>query len=52
MSRKMAIGKSYRLKAGKLVPCFKHLPVNLRLLKQASQRVRARKSIKSGQVRL
>jgi hypothetical protein len=47
MARKIAI-KGYRVdKAGKLVPCYKHLPVNLRLQKQVSQRVGAGKSVKS-----
>jgi hypothetical protein len=42
MTRRIAI-KGYELKDGKLVPDYKHLPVNLRLQKQASQRVRAGK---------
>jgi hypothetical protein len=40
MTRKIAIGKGWQLKDGKLVPCYKHLPVNLRLQKRASNRVR------------
>jgi hypothetical protein len=40
MTRKIAIGKGYRLKDGKLVPCYKHLPANLQLQKRASKRVR------------
>jgi len=47
MSRKIAIGKGYRLKADKLVPCLKHLPVNIQLQKRASKRVRSGKSAKS-----
>jgi hypothetical protein len=46
ITRKIAI-KGYKLKGGKLVPCYKHLPVNLRLQKQASQRVRVDRSAKS-----
>jgi len=47
MSRKIAIGKGWEIKDGKLVSSHKHLPVNLRLQKRASQRVRASKSAKS-----
>ena len=47
MSRKIAIGKGWQLKDGKLVPCYKHLPVNLRLQQRASKRVRADKGGKS-----
>jgi len=44
MTRKIPI-KGYRVdKAGKLVPSYKHLPVNLRLRKRASKRVRVAKS--------
>jgi hypothetical protein len=34
----------YRLKAGKLVPDYQHLPVNIQLQKRASKRVRVAKS--------
>jgi hypothetical protein len=34
----------YRLKAGKLVPCLKHLDVSTRLKRQASKRIRPAKS--------
>ena len=46
MNRKIAI-KGYKVKDGRLAPCYKHLPVNLRLQKQASQRVRVDRSAKS-----
>src|SRR5215470_19542522 len=47
MARRIAI-KGYKLdKAGKLVPCYKHLPINIQLQKRASQRVRADKAAKS-----
>ena len=46
MTRKIAI-KDYKVKDGRLVPCYKRLPVNLRVQKQASQRVRVDKSAKS-----
>lgn len=39
MNRLIAV-KGYRLKDGKLVKCHKHLPVNLRLQKQASQKAK------------
>ena len=46
MTRRIAI-KGYKLdKAGKLVPCYKHLPINIQLQKRASQRVRADKAAK------
>jgi hypothetical protein len=49
MTRRIRI-KGYKLARDgrRLVPCYKHLPVNLRLQKQASQRVRSGKSAKSG----
>ena len=34
VSRKIAIGKGYEFKDGKLVPSYKHLPMNLRLQKR------------------
>jgi hypothetical protein len=43
MTRKFPI-KGYRLKAGKLVSCYKHLPVNIQLQKRASRRVKGGKS--------
>ena len=44
MTRRIKI-TGYKVdKSGKLVPCFKHLPVNLRLQKQSSRRVRVAKS--------
>ena len=40
MTRRIAI-KGYKLdNAGKLAPCYKHLPVNIQLQKRASRRVR------------
>jgi hypothetical protein len=39
MTRKIAIGKGWQLKDGKLVPSYKHPPVNLRLQKRGSKRV-------------
>jgi hypothetical protein len=38
--RRITIPKGWKLKDGKLVPCTKHLPVNLRLQKQASRKIR------------
>jgi len=38
--RKNHIPRGYKLKGDKLVPSTKHLPVNVRLQKQASKRVR------------
>jgi len=39
MTRRIAI-KGYKLdNAGKLVPCYKHLPVNIQLQMRASRRV-------------
>jgi hypothetical protein len=38
--RRITIPRGWRFKDGKLVPCTKHLPVNLRLQKQASKKVR------------
>jgi len=45
MTRRIAI-KGYKLaKDGRrLVPCYRHLPVNIRLQKRASKRVRVAKS--------
>jgi len=40
VTRKIAIGKGWQLKNGKLVPDYKHLPVNIQLQKRASKRVR------------
>ena len=40
---RIAIARGWRIKDGKLVPCTKHLPVNIRLQKQASKRVRPAK---------
>jgi hypothetical protein len=48
VTRKIGIGKGWQLKAAKLVPSYKHLPVNRRLQKRASQRVRIAKSGKLG----
>jgi hypothetical protein len=47
MSRKIAISRGWQLKDGMLVPCYKYLPVNLRLQQRASKRVRAGKGGKS-----
>jgi len=33
MTRKISI-KGYKLKDGRLVPCYKHLPVNIQLQKR------------------
>jgi hypothetical protein len=44
MTRKIAIGKRWQLKDGKLVPSYRHLPVNLRLQKRASKRLRVANS--------
>jgi len=48
VTRKIAI-KGYKVaKDGRrLVPCVKHLPVNIRLQKRASKRTRAGKPAKS-----
>ena len=47
MTRRIKI-TGYRVdKAGKLVPDYKHLPVNIQLQKRASKRVRSGKSAKS-----
>jgi len=44
LTRRIAI-KGYKLdKTGKLVSCYKHLPVNIQLQKRASRRVRGGKS--------
>ena len=43
MTRKIAI-KGYKLKAGKLVPDYRHLPVNIQLQRRVSKRVRVAKS--------
>jgi len=45
MTRRIVIKSGYRLsKDGRgLVPCLKHLPVNIQLQKWASQRVRPAK---------
>jgi hypothetical protein len=41
MTRRVAI-RGYKLdKAGKLVPDYKHLPVNIQLQKRVSKRIRA-----------
>jgi len=43
LTRRIAI-KGYRLdKTGKLVPCYKHLAVNIQLQKRASKRVRVKR---------
>ena len=39
MTRQIKI-TGYRLKAGRLVPDYKHLPVNIQLQKKASKRVK------------
>ena len=53
MTRRIFIKSGYRIdKAGRLVPCDRHLNVSLRLKRRASKRIRPAKSGKSGQVRL
>jgi len=43
MTRRIKI-TCHRLKAGKLVPDYRHLPVNLQIQKRASKKVRAGKA--------
>jgi hypothetical protein len=42
MTRRIKI-TGYRLKGGKLVPDYKHLPVNIQLQKRANKRIRVGK---------
>ena len=44
MTRKIAIGKGYRVKDGRIVPSYRHLDVSTRLKRQSSKRVRVAKS--------
>ena len=44
MTRKIYIGPGWKLKNGKLVRTYAHLPVNLQLQKRASERVQVAKS--------
>jgi hypothetical protein len=38
--RRISLPHGYKLKEGRLVPCTRHLPLNLRLQKQAKGKVK------------